>query len=96
MDEGRLGQVQNLVKYKWNLVVLVHLHEGPRRFMELADEVRLEGKSISEKMLGQTLERLHAGGAVRHVSREKRVEAYDLTAWGGRIASAVVSLIADD
>jgi DNA-binding HxlR family transcriptional regulator len=95
MDEGRLAEVQKLVMYKWNLMVLIHLHRGPRRFMELANDVRLEDRSISEKMLRQTLERLHAGGAVRHVSIDERVDAYDLTPWGGRIASVVVELLAD-
>jgi DNA-binding HxlR family transcriptional regulator len=95
VDERRLAEVQKLVQHKWNLAVMVRLHEGPLRFMELANDVRLEDRSISEKMLRQTLERLHAGGAVRHVPIEKRVEAYELTPWGGRIASAIVQLLAD-
>jgi DNA-binding HxlR family transcriptional regulator len=96
VDERRLQQIQDLVRYKWNLAVLIHLNECPHRYMELVGEVRLDGKPISEKMLRQTLERLRASGAALQVSVDDRVSAYALTAWGQRVASTLVSLMDND
>jgi DNA-binding HxlR family transcriptional regulator len=96
VDERRLQQIQDLVRYKWNLAVLIHLNECPHRYMELVGVVRLDGKPISEKMLRQTLERLRASGAARQVPVDDRVSAYALTAWGQRVASTLVSLMDND
>lgn len=95
MDERRLQEIQDLIGHKWDLVVLVHLLECPCRFMALADVVRLSGKSISEKMLRQTLNRLRVRGLVQLVPMDERVSAYALTAWGRRIACTMVNLVAD-
>ena len=81
VDERRLQQIQDLVRYKWNLAVLIHLNECPHRYMELVGEVRLDGKPISEKMLRQTLERLRVGGAARQVQVDDRVSGSRPRSW---------------
>jgi len=77
----KAAPVLELFANKWNMVVLLRLHEGnAMRFNELYRTI----PSISEKVLAQTLDRLHESGLIsRTVYQEAppRTE-YDLTELG--------------
>ena len=69
-----------LVGGKWKLLILYHLHGGPRRFGELR---RLVG-NISEKVLSQQLKELAADGLIKRIDFDTvppHVE-YELTSFG--------------
>jgi len=75
------------IRGKWKAVILCHLGEGPKRFLELQ---RMTG-SISQKMLNESLREMEADGLIhKEVFPETppRVE-YSLTDKGSGLVPAL-------
>lgn len=53
--------VLDLIFQKWTVIVIYHLHRGPRRYSQLRHDI----DGISHKMLAQTLRQLEYTGIVK-------------------------------
>ena len=76
-----------LIRGKWKAVILCHLSEGPKRFLELQ---RITG-SVSQKVLTQHLKQLEEDGFISKTIYPEvppRVE-YNLTEKGNEIVPAL-------
>lgn len=76
-----------LIRGKWKAVILCHLSEGPKRFLELQ---RITG-SVSQKVLNEQLKQLEEDGFITKTIYPEvppRVE-YDLTEKGNEIIPAL-------
>ncbi|ALE06020.1 hypothetical protein AL755_11940 [Arthrobacter sp. ERGS1:01] len=76
---------------RWGSLALAALTDGPLRFAE----VRRAVNGISDRMLSQTLQRLHSDGLISRTELSTippRVE-YELTGIGRPIADRIVDLI---
>lgn len=76
-----------LIRGKWKSVILCHLAEGPKRFLELQ---RITS-GVSQKVLNQTLKQLEEDGLItKQVYAEvpPRVE-YSITEIGGELVPAL-------
>jgi DNA-binding HxlR family transcriptional regulator len=82
---------------RWGTLILIALHEDPKRF----SEIRRAVDGINEKALAQNLRQLERDGFVDRIASDgypSRVE-YRLTASGSRMAaslSALVELLYDE
>ncbi|MFJ3337395.1 winged helix-turn-helix transcriptional regulator [Streptomyces sp. NPDC086766] len=102
-DAGRDGDaamcphrlVLDHVTSRWGVLVLIELLERPRRFGELRRAVgRGRGRTVSEKMLTQTLQTLERDGLVHRDAKPvipPRVD-YSLTRLGREAAEHVLAL----
>ncbi|MCT7355765.1 helix-turn-helix transcriptional regulator [Streptomyces sp. 15-116A] len=82
------------VTSRWGVLVLIALLERPYRFSELRREIGRIGRSVSEKMLTQTLQTLERDGFVHrdaHPVIPPRVD-YSLTELGREAAEQVRTL----
>ncbi|MFF8867676.1 winged helix-turn-helix transcriptional regulator [Streptomyces sp. NPDC015139] len=83
------------VTSRWGVLVLIELLERPYRFSELRRAVsRFGGRTVSEKMLTQTLQTLERDGLVHRDAKPvipPRVD-YSLTALGREAAEQVRAL----
>ncbi|MET8567220.1 helix-turn-helix domain-containing protein [Streptomyces sp. NPDC004783] len=82
------------VTSRWGVLVLIELLEGPRRFGELRRAIGRVGRSVSEKMLTQTLQTLERDGLVHREAQPvipPRVD-YSLTPLGREAAERVRGL----
>ncbi|MEV7792838.1 helix-turn-helix domain-containing protein [Streptomyces sp. NPDC087512] len=82
------------VTSRWGVLVLIELLEGPRRFGELRRAIGSVGRSVSEKMLTQTLQTLERDGLVHRDAQPvipPRVD-YSLTPLGREAAERVRGL----
>ncbi|MEV5431119.1 helix-turn-helix domain-containing protein [Streptomyces sp. NPDC052701] len=82
------------VTSRWGVLVLIALLERPHRFSELRREINGQGRSVSEKMLTQTLQTLERDGLVHRDARPvipPRVD-YSLTGLGREAAEQVRGL----
>lgn len=76
-----------LIRGKWKAVLLCHLSEGPKRFLELQ---RITG-SVSQKVLNEQLKQLEEDGFITKTIYPEvppRVE-YNLTERGNEIVPAL-------
>jgi DNA-binding HxlR family transcriptional regulator len=96
VDEQRLRQLHSLLGHHWDLAILTHLLEGPRKVTELIHTVHLDGRPVSERMVRQSLERFRVGGLACRQRPDDRTSPYTLTRRGGWLATAMVNLVADD
>jgi DNA-binding HxlR family transcriptional regulator len=96
VGERRLREIQELIGRRWDLTVLVRLHERPRRYMELLHAIRAGEYSISERVLSDTLKRLCSGGLVRHECADDQWSVYALTARGQRFATKIEQMVRED
>ena len=79
---------------RWGVLVLIELLDRPYRFSELRRAVGRWGRSVSEKMLTQTLQTLERDGLVHRDAKPvipPRVD-YSLTALGREAAEQVRAL----
>ncbi|MFI8192949.1 winged helix-turn-helix transcriptional regulator [Streptomyces sp. NPDC085946] len=82
------------VTSRWGVLVLIALLERPHRFSELRREIGARGRTVSEKMLTQTLQTLERDGLVHreaHPVIPPRVD-YSLTGLGREAAEQVRAL----
>ncbi|MEU9591370.1 helix-turn-helix domain-containing protein [Streptomyces sp. NPDC048193] len=82
------------VTSRWGVLVLIELLEGPHRFSELRRAVGRVGRSVSEKMLTQTLQTLERDGLVHRDAKPvipPRVD-YSLTPLGHEAAERIRGL----
>ncbi|MFJ3665696.1 winged helix-turn-helix transcriptional regulator [Streptomyces sp. NPDC090106] len=82
------------VTSRWGVLVLITLLDRPHRFSELRRAVSGFGRSVSEKMLTQTLQTLERDGLVHRDAKPvipPRVD-YSLTNLGTEAAQQVRSL----
>ncbi|MEU6403634.1 helix-turn-helix domain-containing protein [Streptomyces sp. NPDC046985] len=84
------------VTSRWGVLVLIELLEGPLRFSALRRAVnRQGGRSVSEKMLTQTLQTLCRDGLVHRDARPVIPPRVDYSLTGlGREAAVQVSALA--
>jgi DNA-binding HxlR family transcriptional regulator len=79
---------------RWGVLVLIELLDRPHRFSELRRAVGRSGRSVSEKMLTQTLQTLERDGLVHRDAKPvipPRVD-YSLTPLGREAAERVRGL----
>ncbi|MYR43356.1 helix-turn-helix domain-containing protein, partial [Streptomyces sp. SID5910] len=79
---------------RWGVLVLIELLDRPHRFSELRRAVGRVGRSVSEKMLTQTLQTLERDGLVHRDAKPvipPRVD-YSLTPLGHEAAERVRGL----
>ncbi|MEW2523315.1 MULTISPECIES: helix-turn-helix domain-containing protein [unclassified Streptomyces] len=84
------------VTSRWGVLVLIALAERSYRFSELRREVSRTGRTVSEKMLAQTLQTLERDGLVLREARPvipPHVD-YSLTGLGREAAEQVRALAA--
>ncbi|MEV0439036.1 helix-turn-helix domain-containing protein [Streptomyces spectabilis] len=84
------------VTSRWGVLVLIALAERSYRFSELRREVSRTGRTVSEKMLAQTLQTLERDGLVLREARPvipPHVD-YSLTGLGREAAEQVKALAA--
>ncbi|QCX78489.1 putative HTH-type transcriptional regulator YybR [Streptomyces sp. YIM 121038] len=82
------------VTSRWGVLVLIALAERSYRFSELRREVSRIGRTVSEKMLAQTLQTLERDGLVLREARPvipPHVD-YSLTGLGREAAEQVMAL----
>ncbi|MGV9288712.1 winged helix-turn-helix transcriptional regulator [Streptomyces sp. NPDC003719] len=82
------------VTSRWGVLVLIELLDRPHRFSELRRAVGRVGRSVSEKMLTQTLQTLERDGLVHRDAKPvipPRVD-YSLTPLGREAAERVRGL----
>ncbi|MGL4993667.1 MAG: winged helix-turn-helix transcriptional regulator [Bacteroidales bacterium] len=82
-----LDVAMDCVRGKWKGVILCHLYDGPKRFLELQ---RVTG-GVSHKVLTEKLSELEGDGIlVKHIFHEAvpKVE-YELTPKGKELAHAI-------
>jgi DNA-binding HxlR family transcriptional regulator len=85
-----VSEVLQRVGDKWSVLVVMTLHDGPRRF----NEIRRALHGISQRMLTLTLRGLERDGLVSRAvtpSIPPRVD-YELTSLGRSLAEPVVAL----
>lgn len=90
LDREQL-QALDLVGNKWVVLVVTSLSNGPRRFSQIAHDLRWVGP----KMLTQTLRRLEAAGLVdrAEIPGVPLQVSYSLTALGESLVSAAFPLL---
>jgi DNA-binding HxlR family transcriptional regulator len=96
VEDRRLRRMQELIGRKWDLMVLVHLSERPRRFMQLVNGIRAGEESISERVLSDTLKRLSETGMVRSTTIDGTRKVWTPTPRGRHIATTIQQLAHDD
>lgn len=64
MDFERLRALADLVRHRWDLVILALLAERPMRYRELSQRTRHRSERIADGVLSRTLRRLEHGGLV--------------------------------
>jgi DNA-binding HxlR family transcriptional regulator len=82
------------VTSRWGVLILIELLDRPHRFSELRRAVGTYGRTVSEKVLTQTLQTLERDGLVHRDARPvipPRVD-YSLTALGREAAEQVRDL----
>src|SRR3954451_23157054 len=82
------------VTSRWGVLVLIQLLDRPHRFSELRRAVGGQGRSVSEKMLTQTLQTLERDGFIHRDAKPvipPRVD-YSLTDLGREAAEQVKAL----
>ncbi|WP_077796835.1 helix-turn-helix domain-containing protein [Streptomyces sp. JHA26] len=82
------------VTSRWGVLVLMELTDRPYRFGELRRAVSRQGRTVSEKMLTQTLQTLERDGLVHRDAKPvipPRVD-YSLTDLGREAAGQVAGL----
>ncbi|MFJ8541059.1 winged helix-turn-helix transcriptional regulator [Streptomyces sp. NPDC093586] len=82
------------VTSRWGVLVLMELIDRPYRFGELRRAVSRQGRTVSEKMLTQTLQTLERDGLVHRDAKPvipPRVD-YSLTDLGREAAEQVAAL----
>ncbi len=91
MPPTRQPDPLELLDRRWSPQVLIHLLDGPQRFVQLAAEI----PGVSRRMLTERLRELEAGGVVtRHVESGPPISVtYSLAQdGGGELATALRSL----
>jgi DNA-binding HxlR family transcriptional regulator len=82
----------DLITHSWDPVVLMALRAGRRRRVELLTGIA----GVSDKVLTQTLRRLHGNGLiVRIASPADRSVAYELSELGGSLADGPLTALAE-
>ncbi len=80
----------DLIAHTWDPVVLMALRAGRRRRIDLLGGIA----GVSDKVLTQTLRRLHANGLiVRITTPADRSVAYELSALGGGLADGPLAAL---
>src|SRR3954468_19120453 len=82
------------VTSRWGVLVLIQLLDRPHRFSELRRAIGGQGRSVSEKMLTQTLQTLERDGFIHRDAKPvipPRVD-YSLTDLGHQVAQQVWDL----
>ncbi|GAA2086024.1 helix-turn-helix domain-containing protein [Kitasatospora saccharophila] len=81
-----------LIAHTWDPVVLMALRAGRRRRLDLLAAVA----GVSDKVLTQTLRRLHANGLIVRVTAPgDRAVSYELSALGGSLAEGPLAALGD-
>ena len=79
-----------LIAHTWDPVVLMALRAGRRRRIDLLDGIA----GVSDKVLTQSLRRLHANGLITRVtSPADRSVAYELSALGRSLADGPLAAL---
>ncbi|WP_377273770.1 winged helix-turn-helix transcriptional regulator [Peterkaempfera sp. SMS 1(5)a] len=80
----------DLIAHTWDPVVLMALRAGKRRRIDLLSGIA----GVSDKVLTQTLRRLHANGLiVRIATSADRSVAYELSELGGSLADGPLAAL---
>ncbi|MCT9009018.1 winged helix-turn-helix transcriptional regulator [Streptomyces rhizosphaerihabitans] len=80
----------DLIAHTWDPVVLMALRTGRRRRIDLLSDIA----GVSDKVLTQTLHRLHANGlVVRITTPADRSVAYELSELGGSLADGPLAAL---
>ncbi|MGW4809573.1 winged helix-turn-helix transcriptional regulator [Kitasatospora sp. NPDC004272] len=81
-----------LIAHTWDPVVLMALRAGRRRRLDLLAAVA----GVSDKVLTQTLRRLHANGLIVRVTAPgDRAVSYELSALGSSLAEGPLAALGD-
>ncbi|MGF1426297.1 winged helix-turn-helix transcriptional regulator [Kitasatospora sp. LaBMicrA B282] len=82
--------VADLIAHTWDPVVLMALRAGRRRRIDLLGGIA----GVSDKVLTQTLRRLHANGLIVRVTTPvDRSVAYELSELGGSLADGPLAAL---
>jgi len=80
----------DLIAHTWDPVVLMALRAGRRRRIDLLSSIA----GVSDKVLTQTLRRLHANGLIRRITAPAdRSVAYELSELGGSLADGPLAAL---
>ncbi len=80
----------DLITHTWDPVVLMALRAGRRRRIDLLDGIA----GVSDKVLTQTLRRLHANGLIMRIATPTdRSVAYELSELGGSLADGPLAAL---
>ncbi|MET8136993.1 winged helix-turn-helix transcriptional regulator [Streptomyces sp. NPDC005251] len=80
----------DLIAHTWDPVVLMALRAGRRRRIDLLRDIA----GVSDKVLTQTLRRLHANGLIKRIATPAdRSVAYELSELGGSLADGPLAAL---
>lgn len=91
MDPSGMLGVSEIIRHKWVLVILAHLDERSRRYMELLRKVQEANMELTEGVFNKNIKQMAAAGLIKREA-VSRHHVYALTPLGQHIVDQVAPL----